>query len=179
MITPSGPPKGAVARRFDGESGCGARGPASQAGAREATGPRPADTKIRLRGASLDWDWLTQSRKRRPRPRKPGPWSEIAAMERREARASRQTRPPAKGGPKTLRRPALRPLRFCRREKIEGRLSQAANNRGAFARLRERSPQHERRMFDNRIGKETWRHIQGIFGCRPRGSGDPYAASYR
>jgi hypothetical protein len=90
-------------RRSDGGTGCGARGPASQAGTREAPGLRPAGTKTRLQGASAGLG-LGEPQPRAipasPRPRKRGSGSEIAAMERRKARGSRWSRPPETADPR-------------------------------------------------------------------------------
>src|SRR5664279_204694 len=56
----------------------------------------------------------------RPRPEVTAPGTEIAAMERRGARASHQTRPRfAKRGLNWMRRAALRPLAFFEGERGE------------------------------------------------------------
>ena len=61
----SGPSKGAVMRRSDSGIGCGARGPASQAGTREAPGPRPGGIMTAPPGAGWTGTgrrWLTASK---------------------------------------------------------------------------------------------------------------------
>ena len=80
----------------------------------------------------------TVAERRRPRPRKPGPWTEIAAMERRPARTPLAKECLPKGS--IQRRSAVRrsvPFGLAeggnlspRRRGSEDRLPRAANNRG-------------------------------------------------
>jgi hypothetical protein len=92
--------EGAFRRRSVGGAGCGARDCASHAQAREAPGPRPTDTTIRALGAS----WTTGARFAPGGKRGPGSVRrfrlphQIAAMERREARALCAKRAPAPKG---------------------------------------------------------------------------------
>jgi hypothetical protein len=95
---------------------CGARGRASQARTREATGSRPAGIKTRLRGASLDWDWPDSRESGGLVPGSParGQKSPLRCAERRRGLRKkprppgwRRTAPPAGGASSgASRRPA-------------------------------------------------------------------------
>jgi hypothetical protein len=109
----------------------------------------------------------TVAERRRPRPRKPGPWTEIAAMERRKARGSAQE-PPAERRIQDVAPPgAPSPSAWAEKGKSEDRLPRAANNRGDDACLQPVILRCER-PFRSRASKDE---RPRYWGCHPRMSG--------
>jgi len=141
----SDPTKGAVMRRRESGSGCGARGRGSQPRTREAPGPRPGGMMTALQGACWTGTGRARLTAARPRRRKRGPGACVAgasrrretAMERRSARVSRQTRPRRKAWNEDVAPPGAPSPSPCAEGETKVpqsgaglRRPRAANNRG-------------------------------------------------